>query len=253
MLWRRGVRPTLEVAFALLLATAIGCGGGSATGPTSPPPPPPPPPPPEPMVSEVEVSPSSAELDRPGRRLQFTATVRDQFGDEMPGVSVTWSSTNGEIATVEASGVAAAVAEGNVDVQAAAEGVTGAADLSVAFDYDIDGLWGGIVEWLGDDGELVFMDVIDREGEITGDGNLDPTCPTFLADGVRDGDTFRIEWDCGPGSYALMAFEGEVRLALARDGTVRDTVTGGIDGAGCVPLGCPVVLTRSMETTLFVP
>lgn len=112
---------------AILLALLIACGGGDDGGPTEPdgtdgs----------EPRISSITVSPSSAELPEIGETWEFEATARDASGDEIPGVSFTWSSSASEVATVGADGTATARANGATTIEARADGVTGAATLTV--------------------------------------------------------------------------------------------------------------------------
>ncbi len=56
-------------------------------------------------VTAVEVSPSSATINKDETQ-QFTYSVKDQNGDEMSDVSVTWSSSDETVTTIDASGLA---------------------------------------------------------------------------------------------------------------------------------------------------
>lgn len=111
----------------ILLALSIACGGGDDSGPTEPdgtdgs----------EPQISSITVAPSSAELAEIGETRAFEATARDAGGDEIAGVSFTWSSSASEVATVDADGTATARANGATTIEAAADGVTGGATLAV--------------------------------------------------------------------------------------------------------------------------
>ena len=114
----------LPLAFvALASATwAYGCGDDGATVP-------PPPDPPRPTT--VTVSPATAELTALGATAQFSAEVRDQNGQLMV-VTVTWSSSNAAVATVNASGLAMAAANGTATITASAGTVMGSAAVRVA-------------------------------------------------------------------------------------------------------------------------
>jgi uncharacterized protein YjdB len=126
----RTIRPRLGAALAalpaILAALALaGCEGGTGvealggvpqgTG-----------------VSTVVVSPSSATLTAIGALQQFTATAEDSLGLPVAGVHFTWSSQDTTVVTVDANGVARAVANGTTGVTAQSGGVTGTASVTVS-------------------------------------------------------------------------------------------------------------------------
>ena len=107
---------------ALLAAIlASGCGDG-AIEPSAPP---------SPVPAAVTVSPASATLQSLGETVRLTAAVRDQNGQAMSGAAVAWASSNPAVATVDASGLATAVANGTATVTATAGAASGAATLTV--------------------------------------------------------------------------------------------------------------------------
>ncbi|MGI9627875.1 MAG: Ig-like domain-containing protein [Longimicrobiales bacterium] len=107
----RTVWPTL-----ILLATAlIACGGG--TDPEVP--------------SQVVVSPSAQTAQSIGETLQFTAQVRDASGNTITGLTITWSSTDATVATVDATGLATATGIGQTSIRATVQSVSGTATLNV--------------------------------------------------------------------------------------------------------------------------
>ena len=61
-----------------------------------------------PVPTTVTVTPQAATLDAVGDTVGFTATVKDQDGQTMSGVSVTWSSSVPGVATVGGTGLATA-------------------------------------------------------------------------------------------------------------------------------------------------
>ncbi|PYO70301.1 MAG: hypothetical protein DMD69_00135, partial [Gemmatimonadetes bacterium] len=78
-------------------------------------------------VASVTVSPASASLTV-GQTAQFSATPRDANGNALAGRPVTWTSSDGTIASVSASGRATGVAAGGpVTITATSEGQSGAA------------------------------------------------------------------------------------------------------------------------------
>ena len=126
---RKPHRPTARtlVLFAAIAATAS-CGGDGTTQPTPPPPPPPPPPP---QATTIQVSPATAALDAISATTQLSAEVRDQNGQVMSGTTVTWSSGDATVATVDASGLVTAAGNGEATITASAGAATGAAVVTV--------------------------------------------------------------------------------------------------------------------------
>ncbi|MEQ1689887.1 MAG: Ig-like domain-containing protein [Gemmatimonas sp.] len=107
---------TLALGAALL--SALACGGGdSGTAPTPP-------------VQSVSVSPSATTLTAAGEVTTLSAQVRLSNGS-VGTQSVTWSSTNPAVATVNA-GTVTAVSSGQTTINATAAGVTGSATITVA-------------------------------------------------------------------------------------------------------------------------
>ena len=106
------------------VAWAAACGDGSTE------PPAPPPDPPRPTT--ITVSPATTELNALGATEQLTAEVRDQNGQAMAGVSVTWASSSAAVATVSAAGLVTAAGNGTATITAMAGGVSGTATVTVA-------------------------------------------------------------------------------------------------------------------------
>lgn len=112
-----------------LLAPAVvlgalwaGCGGD---GPTEPPGDG------EPEVASIEVVPGADTLTALGDTVALTAVAQDAAGNEIPGVTFTWSTSNQSVVAVDGD-IAVAVGNGSAAVTASAEGVTGTAELAVA-------------------------------------------------------------------------------------------------------------------------
>jgi uncharacterized protein YjdB len=120
--WVRAVRHRSWLAGTLLLSAVSGsC--GEATGPEAPQP------------TTVLVSPSPAAIASLGQEVQFTAVVRDQQGQPMTGVTVTWTSSDAAILVHAGAGRFRAVANGQATVTArtpGTDGVTGTAPVTVA-------------------------------------------------------------------------------------------------------------------------
>ena len=86
---------------------------------------------PPPPVASVSVSLTSSSLNV-GQTTQAAATLKDASGAVLTGRTVTWSSSNTAIATVNASGLVSAVGPGSANIVATSEGVTGQAAVSIS-------------------------------------------------------------------------------------------------------------------------
>ncbi|HUQ80387.1 MAG TPA: Ig-like domain-containing protein [Gemmatimonadaceae bacterium] len=84
-------------------------------------------------VATVTVTPSSLNLrDKDNQRTgQLTATTRDALGNVVTGRTVTWSSSNPNVATVNQSGTVTAQGRGDATITATSEGKTGTASITV--------------------------------------------------------------------------------------------------------------------------
>ncbi len=82
-------------------------------------------------ITSVQVSPDSATLTAVGQTQAFSATVGDAQGRVVPGVSVTWSSSDPTVATVDSAGLATAAGNGTVVIRARASGLSDSATLAV--------------------------------------------------------------------------------------------------------------------------
>ena len=89
-------------AFVLAVAV-VGCGGGG-TGDEAP----------VPTVSSIAVSTSAVGPLRVGQTMNLSVEARDAQGALLNGLQMIWSSSNNQVATVDASGVVTAVAPGSI-------------------------------------------------------------------------------------------------------------------------------------------
>ena len=84
----------------------------------------------EPVTTSITVTPLTA-IATVNDTLEFTATVRDQFGGELSDVEVTWTSSNETVGTINETGTFTALAEGIAAITATADGVSGSAAITV--------------------------------------------------------------------------------------------------------------------------
>jgi len=82
-------------------------------------------------VATVTVSPASVNLQI-GQTSQLTATLTDANGNVLTGRTVTWSSDNGNVATVSGTGLVTAGSAGTATITATSEGKTGTASVTVS-------------------------------------------------------------------------------------------------------------------------
>ena len=90
-----------------------------------------PPEPPDPVATTVEVTPATATLSALGETVQLTATVSDQNGNVMTGASVTWSSADASVATVNINGLVTAAGNGAATITATSGNASGTATVTV--------------------------------------------------------------------------------------------------------------------------
>ena len=83
-----------------------------------------------PELRSIEVSPASLTPDV-GYEQQFMAAGYNQYGDEIPGIVFTWTSSDETVGTIEDTGLFAALAAGGTAITARNGSVTGTADVTV--------------------------------------------------------------------------------------------------------------------------
>lgn len=113
-------RSTLIVR-TLVLVAVTGCGGGDV-GPVTPSDPP--------VPTTISIQPGSATLTYITQTTPFSANVRDQYGTSM-AITVTWSSSDETVFTVDASGTVTAAGNGSATLQASTGALNATADVTV--------------------------------------------------------------------------------------------------------------------------
>ena len=107
---------------SMLLVAVAGCGGGD-TGPVTPDEPPRP--------TTITISPESANLNYISQVATFSATVRDQYGAAM-AVTVTWSSSDETVFTVDTTGRVTSTGNGSGSLQASVDAINATASITVS-------------------------------------------------------------------------------------------------------------------------
>ena len=118
-----GVVSGIAAGSATIAAASSGVSGTATITVTSTPPPPP-------VVTTVTVSPTTAAVNA-GATTGLTATVKDQNGNVMTGQTVTWSTNNAPVATVNSSGVVTGVSGGSATITATSSGKSGTSSITV--------------------------------------------------------------------------------------------------------------------------
>jgi alpha-tubulin suppressor-like RCC1 family protein len=83
-------------------------------------------------IASIEVTPGADTLTALGDAVEFQAVAKDADGNTISGVTFSWSSSDEGVATVDQQGMAESVANGEAEIRALAEEVTGAAQLTVS-------------------------------------------------------------------------------------------------------------------------
>lgn len=83
------------------------------------------------VLTTVTVTPATATIPATGAQ-QFTGHGLDQFGNEINGLTFTWESTNTNVATIDQTGLATGISQGQSVIKASSGGVTGTATLNVS-------------------------------------------------------------------------------------------------------------------------
>jgi uncharacterized protein YjdB len=83
------------------------------------------------QVSTVQVTPETANLEAVGATQQFGAEARDANDNLVSDVPILWLSSDHNVATVDADGLATATGAGSAAITAAAHGIPGTAMLTV--------------------------------------------------------------------------------------------------------------------------
>ena len=122
--WSPRFRSSVLV-LACLGVILANCDRDQPTGPTGPSPPSPT------VPSSIAVTPAATVLAAVGQTVRLTATVRDRNGNQIANPSVRWSSSDPTVATVDQSGLVAAVKGGACTITATAGDAAGQASISV--------------------------------------------------------------------------------------------------------------------------
>lgn len=110
-----------QIVRTLILLAVAGCGGGDQ-GPVTPSDPP--------VPTAISIQPGSATLTYITQTTPFSANVRDQYGASM-ALTVTWSSADETVFTVDSNGTVTATGNGTATLQASTGALSATADVTV--------------------------------------------------------------------------------------------------------------------------
>jgi alpha-tubulin suppressor-like RCC1 family protein len=124
---QRALFTALATAFAFTL-TACGADSPAGPGTTTPPP--------TASVSTIDLTPATSEVSL-GKTTKLSATPRDASGNALSGRSISWTSSNANIASVDGTGMVTGVAAGSATITAASEGKSASASITVKPDAPV--------------------------------------------------------------------------------------------------------------------
>lgn len=118
------IRPRPIFALSLLLLPSLACdddNGGTGLDPD----------PEAPVATSLSITPAGASLDAIGDTVCLDAEVRDEKGDVMVSVAVSWSTLDPAVATADGDGLVTAAAVGTARIAASAGELADTAVVSV--------------------------------------------------------------------------------------------------------------------------
>ena len=83
------------------------------------------------VLTSITVAPLAAAINKIGDNQTFVTTCKDQYENTMTGVTISWTSSNTSVATVDSSGTATGVSDGSSIITATSGSISGTADLTV--------------------------------------------------------------------------------------------------------------------------
>ena len=89
-----------------------------------------------PVPTSMSITPGSATVAT-GQSAGFTARVKDQNGNQMSGQSISWSSSNPSVATVNSNGYVTGVAPGSATITATSGSLSASASVSVVQGFTV--------------------------------------------------------------------------------------------------------------------
>jgi hypothetical protein len=177
----------------LVLLGVAACGGGG-TDPKVP--------------STISISPTSVSFTTIGQTQQLSPTVKDAQGNPLTGVTVTWTSSNDNVASVSPSGLVTAESGGSAQITAQAGSATAVVQVAVA-SFDI------VVRFLG----------TSTASQRQAFSNAEARWESLITGDLEDIQLSATAGDCGSGSPAINENVDDLLILVTLDS---------IDGPGNV-------------------
>ena len=152
-------------------------------------------------TDQIEIAPDSLHFEAPplGDTMRLSAALIDAAGDTVPGATITWTSADRNVATVDSAGLVTSVDYGATRVTARHDSLTASVDVRVAFtlsDREVldtlhrvmgGGNWSDTTNWLSDEALSEWYGVeTDEAGKVVGlslgANNLTGTIPAAIGE-----------------------------------------------------------------------
>ncbi len=161
----------------------------------------------EQAASSIAIAPEAATLGSVGATVLLEAVVYDMAGVVIPGVQVTWSSSERSVATVNADGVVTAVSNGTAQISAASGDVSASVTIVVAQVASSIAIApeAATLEFVGATIQFEAM-VFDSADVVIPDA---PVTWSSSETGVATVDTTGIATSVGSGTATITAMSGE--------------------------------------------
>ena len=138
-----------------------------------------------PAPVSIAITPDTASLDLEVDSVQLSAVVRDEGGEVIPGVPVSWLSSDVSVATVSDSGLVRGVSNGKATITAMADALKATASITSIVDPDrfaLEGLYNAAngPDWFRNGGWLTDAPLSEWYGvEVDGRGRVSEVVLSF--------------------------------------------------------------------------
>jgi Bacterial Ig-like domain (group 2)/Leishmanolysin len=184
---------TRSTGLSWVVLAVAACGGGG-TDPKVP--------------STISISPSSVSFTAIGQTQQLSPTIKDERGNALTGVTVTWTSSNNNVATVSPTGLVTAHSAGSAQITAQAGAATALVQIAVE-SFDI------VVRFLGSS----------TASQRQAFANAEARWESLITGDLEDIQLSASAGDCGPGSPVINENVDDLLILVTLDS---------IDGPGNV-------------------
>ena len=183
-------------------------------------------------VASVLVSPADASVGT-GSSLQLSATPRDAAGNPVTGRTVTWSTSDADVATVSDAGVVTGVSQGAVTITATSEGQSGVATVTVG-------------------APIASVDLAPTSAEVLAGATVQLSA--IPRDAAGDPLSGRVAtWTSSDDAVATVSATGLVTGIAIGSATITATSEGELGTAGATVIPAPVATVEVSPATTSVP